>query len=633
MNSKRKILVLSATFGFFTASPFVVSGCNQQDQIIRHDTMYYYDYDYDIDTGSKLPIGTYIETYRAKSNDKICYLSLSEFTNLYRIIGSEFYAKKVSYDKGIYVYESFNAKCEINTINDTIRFSDPYQFFNTDRYFGSWNTEVTEQSKITHLGENKKDGYYSPFDLAKYNFDILDLQGKDALIPYEPLSYILASYLNFSRICFNNDCLQLYFGDSWIVPPVLPDYKDEKFLNYNYDCLCFLFDYDYGLKSKRYIKNYDDFFKSATLQIDGKTTTYYDAFHYPENEASLSVTLYSFLQAVCDDGHTAYLEPISTDLYDDIRTARTQYSGERLSHLSYLTTYYSYLFSEDYGRKCLDYTWENFETRPTPNNYYFLTFVERENKTPKAVIKFDQFFDNFNSRLKEAPYDPYIEEYYPYGIDYGDFEDPRVLEFFEDNSTLVQFLWADYKIKEYNKEHSDAPIKDVLIDITNNGGGHVSILLDLLAFISTDGIARMSYYDTVTEDFVECALKVDTNIDGVCDEKDGYGDVYNFYIITSGFSFSCGNAFPSFAKKYYNIPLIGNTTGGGSCVVLGGLFLPYGDFFQISSTENMGILDDGNYFYDIDNGAKEDYYLKPREHFNYEFIADVVDDKDNWDKN
>ena len=101
-------------------------------------------------------------------------------------------------------------------------------------------------------------------------------------------------------------------------------------------------------------------------------------------------------------------------------------------------------------------------------------------------------------------------------------------------------------------------------------------------------------------------------------------EIYNFYIVDSGFSFSCGNALPTFASKNSSVPLIGNKTGGGSCWVCGSLTTPYGDIYNMSSTMNFGTLS-GNYFYDIDNGTSADIQLLQDYYYNYEYISNIID--------
>ena len=76
--------------------------------------------------------------------------------------------------------------------------------------------------------------------------------------------------------------------------------------------------------------------------------------------------------------------------------------------------------------------------------------------------------------------------------------------------------------------------------------------------------------------------EVDRNFDGVFDEKDK--DVHydlNFAVLTSGMSFSCGNLFPSMLKDN-GVPVMGETSGGGSCAIQA-MCTADGFCFQISS--------------------------------------------------
>ena len=470
---------------------------------------------------------------------------------------------------------------------------------------------IEETSKVTHLGQKDKEGYYKAFDLAKYNFDILDLNGNDAIIPLEPLSTIFATTNLFAGICYDRNKLIFASSFTWSIlmnrelPPTNPE-----FLDYNYNCLCFTFDYNYGLKSRRYIKDYDTFFRNAIFKIDDKYLTYYDALHSASGVAYASRALVSIIEGECDDGHTSYSIPPCSDFSNVISQAVQDYIGPRYINLTNLTKYYSTLFDDRKG----NYQW--ITNSQIQDEYDFMTIVHGNDATkPKAVLKFDEF-----SASMSMYYDEAIKRFGP-NLDFSNLE---VLEFFQDSSTLIQFLWADYKIKEYNAAHTDAPIKDVIIDISNNGGGAVVALSELLAFISDDGVSKMSWYNTAIDDYINSEIRVDTNFDGTFDDNDGYGDVYNFYIVDSGFSFSCGNALPTFASKNSSVPLIGNKTGGGSCWVCESLTTPYGDIYNMSSTMNFGTLS-GNYFYDIDDGTSADIQLLQDYYYNYEYISNIID--------
>ena len=92
----------------------------------------------------------------------------------------------------------------------------------------------------------------------------------------------------------------------------------------------------------------------------------------------------------------------------------------------------------------------------------------------------------------------------------------KVLEFIQDSSNLIQFLWADYKIKEYIETHTDAPIENVIIEISNNGGGDVKSLVEILGFVSDNEVAKLSWLK-IQMMILLTVVKVDTNFDVVYD--------------------------------------------------------------------------------------------------------------------
>ena len=80
----------------------------------------------------------------------------------------------------------------------------------------------------------------------------------------------------------------------------------------------------------------------------------------------------------------------------------------------------------------------------------------------------------------------------------------------------------------------------------------------------------------------EKAAKYNVPPERVFDDKDK--DVHydlNFAVLTSGMSFSCGNLFPSMLKDN-GVPVMGETSGGGSCAIQA-MCTADGFCFQISS--------------------------------------------------
>jgi hypothetical protein len=71
------------------------------------------------------------------------------------------------------------------------------------------------------------------------------------------------------------------------------------------------------------------------------------------------------------------------------------------------------------------------------------------------------------------------------------------------------------------------------------------------------------------------------------------------------------------------VPVIGQTSGGGSCVVLP-CTSASGTIFQISGTRQLSTIRNGS-FYNIDQGIEPDVYLsKPASFYDREMLADYL---------
>ena len=174
-----------------------------------------------------------------------------------------------------------------------------------------------------------------------------------------------------------------------------------------------------------------------------------------------------------------------------------------------------------------------------------------------AYFSFDKF-DSFN----------YFEQ--------GDIPDD---ELFSD--TYYQFVMNLNEIKDKKT------VKRVFIDDSLNGGGYVAIMGKLLALLSKDNRSVMYLRDSTDNSIQSITTRVDSNKDGVYDEKDCYGNDFEFFVVTSSYSFSCGNAFPFYADQNGYAKIIGSRSGGGECCVFN-FTLPTGQSIGYSSPYHIG---------------------------------------------
>ena len=171
-------------------------------------------------------------------------------------------------------------------------------------------------------------------------------------------------------------------------------------------------------------------------------------------------------------------------------------------------------------------------------------------------------FNSFNNRNEQAWNDYYA----------GKGPMPTVEN--TQNDDLVIFLDA------LQKAAADPEVKNLVIDITANGGGSLDIVLAMTSLIMDK--SYISQDNSLTGQHAIVEYEVDRNFNGKFDEadKDVRYDL-NFAVLTSGMSFSCGNLFPSLLKDA-GIPVMGATSGGGACAIQA-MCTADGYCFQISS--------------------------------------------------
>lgn len=118
-----------------------------------------------------------------------------------------------------------------------------------------------------------------------------------------------------------------------------------------------------------------------------------------------------------------------------------------------------------------------------------------------------------------------------------------------------------------DKAAANPEIKNFVIDLSMNSGGESFAMSAMVALVC--GESDIRFEDTVNGERTCVSYLTDTNLDGAIDEKDlevRYD--LNFAVLTSGETFSSGNAMASVLSDK-GIPVLGERSGGGSCSVQG----------------------------------------------------------------
>ncbi len=318
---------------------------------------------------------------------------------------------------------------------------------------------------------------------------------------------------------------------------------------FNYQLLRFQIENYYGLKeeliAQKGFTDFDSFVKAKGLKDKLLST---DSQVYDEG-------LSEFLMKYIDDGHTKYTGRSVFSGPQEVTSAdlSNRYMGPRRGTL--LAKRQEYV---DYRKSILGEDVEQVGL-----------FIEGET----AVIRFDVF----NHLL-------------PLITDPGHAMDDFTIGYLMDRSTPFGFMRAFEEIEKHSE------IKNVVYDLTCNGGGMVLTIPFLAAYFTKDPIICLR--DNLAGVVREFHYDVDLNKDGVYHgEGDTFADKYHFYILTSDFSFSCGSALPTVAH-IAGIDIIGTKCAGGACNVAG-FSDACGSIYTLSAPQQIGYYDkDGNFIND-----------------------------------
>ena len=256
------------------------------------------------------------------------------------------------------------------------------------------------------------------------------------------------------------------------------------------------------------------------------------------------------------------------------------------------------------------------------NASYMMKEAVKRNWGPSNMQRFDEM-----DRYKEARDAVYPDGAVPYEevgntayITFDVFKF-QFLDYYSENAedhldnTAALMLYAYQQITREN-----SPIENVVLDLSNNGGGHA----DAAAFVigAFLGDASISMMNPASGALVCENYKVDLNLDRQFDEKDSLKD-YNLFCIESPVSFSCGNLVPCALKNSDKVTLLGRPSSGGACVVFRQTTAD-GCVYQISGFKKLAYMKNGS-FYDIDQGATPDYVIpNPAQLYDREYMTDYI---------
>lgn len=408
-------------------------------------------------------------------------------------------------------------------------------------------------------------------DLAAYGIDIIECDGRvylpvPTLNDIHLITYNSAEYLN-GNLYFTHST-EFMQGGSYYDRSSLFDQLERTpaMADFTYREMCFLMDHFYGAPSKAVVasgiteKGFDktlDDYSDDTRSVKGllQSTDKRDYF------VGLCI-----LSSVFDDGgHTAlfYEFTVSSAQYPD--SAFAQYAIKVFSSSETAEEQKALLSVAGTTLKQLSKEYPKKDKEPVLQQY--------------EVVK--EWADN-------------VAKLYAHG-------DTVLFSFDSFKDEVVEpFKWS----LDYAQEHG---FKNFVIDLSTNGGGSDSVLKYMMAIVTNKKNRTNKSYvasiDTLTSNTHREGDLLDLNLDGVFDENDK--DVvydFNFAVLTTSASFSCGNLMPVMCKDN-GVCLIGETSGGGSCLLTVPV-TPENHFFALSGQFKLISANGG----DVDAGAPVDYH-------------------------
>ena len=478
---------------------------------------------------------------------------------------------------------------------------DTVFFWDYDGFFTSSSTKtlldltmpIYETSDFTFMlktvGSTERTGNTVTLDAGSYEIDFVR-KGEKYYIPVQTFSDVFLSgfgagvtlYNTHSLIIYLEGMDSLYNHDTGKYTKLGQVYygKDGKYATgkvsetmseFSVNEFCFAMDTLYGLKKEHNITA----FKEVIVQRDTGFNM------YSTNAKKIDKELWNLIYQNVDDIHSRY--------------ALSSYASG---------ADYKWKLYEKYGQGyARDFIFTFDEELKELRKKYNPDLKIYEEHGDTAYITFDGFELDFSSLL------------YLFGDEPGE-SNNITLDRVHDTIGLIS-----YSVQQINRK--DSPIKNVVLDLSLNGGGAV----DAAAYVVAAFLGKASFSvenalsgSRITNDYM-CDINFDTKFDK---NETLAGKGLNLYCLTTKASFSCGNLVPCIFKEDPHVSIIGQKSGGGACTV-GTISTATGTVLDISSNTRLSYIKNGS-FYNVDQGAEPDFTISKYEHlFDREWLTEYID--------
>ena len=392
-------------------------------------------------------------------------------------------------------------------------------------------------------------------DFSKYNIDLHD-DGSNVYFPFATLADIYSD-CNFHNAAYHDDLVVVSTKlDIYAINTIAPEYAAKPYqrtevtadmAKFRYQELCFVFDNLYGYPGRTILEQNGMAEKGLDAVLEsvqnGKVVK---KLLQSTNNMDFAWGRMAMHYLINDGGHTnfgawaGFPENIEGDYVERLITAADNYpeayamykewvkvSKERSSAVTQLST----LRKQAYGDDVL--------------------YKVNSAKTTAVII-----IDSFND-MDEDAWDKY------YASQKTDADWQELMKSYK-NDAFIGFLYGLGQAK------ADG-VKNLVLDISLNGGGSCDIVGADVALLRKNRTVQFWSQDALEGNNKIATYYVDSNFDGVFDEKDDTNPKFdcsgmNIGVLCSQVAFSCGHQFPTLMKDY-GFPIMGEQSGGGTCCI------------------------------------------------------------------
>ena len=391
-------------------------------------------------------------------------------------------------------------------------------------------------------------------DFSKYGIDLRD-DGSNVYFPFATLADMYSD-CNFHYAAYHDDLVMVSTKlDQFAINNINPEYAAKPYLRasvsadmakFRYQELCFVFDNLYGYPGRSIMeqngmaeKGFDTTLESLENgPVVKKLLQSTDNMDFAWGRMALQHLIY-------DGGHTSIRATVGVpdQIYFDY-TDRIKAASANFPEAFAIYSEWEQMIKE------LSKTTSMLETM-RKEAYGDVFYKANSDKTTAAIV-INSFED-----MDEDAWNKY------YASQKSDADWQELMKSYRKDD-FIGFLYGLQQAK------ADG-VKNLVIDITVNGGGSCDIVGADVAILRTNRTVQFCSEDVLENKPKIATYYVDSNFDGVFDEKDDTNPKFdcrgmNIGVLSSKASFSCANQFPTLMKDY-GFPIMGERSGGGACCI------------------------------------------------------------------